>query len=62
MKNKHREKCNFIAMATHARKNKLCLVWDNWNDKYFCSYLNPESWCKKTDAKIYRFELIKKFI
>ena len=60
MKTKKRN--NFIEAATEAKKLKICLVYDHWGEEFFTSYLNPNLWCKKTDAKIFRFELIKKFI
>lgn len=60
MKTKKRN--NFIASASEAKKLKICLVYDHWHDQFFTSYVNPILWVKKTDAKITRFELIKKFI
>ena len=62
MENKKCE-CNFCTMWQQAKNEKNCLVFDEWSQRYFTSFLNPESWIIKRPKELFkpRFVLIKKF-
>jgi hypothetical protein len=63
MENKKKCNCNFCQTWQEAKEKKICLVFDEWSQKYFTSYLNPEVWVTKKSGELFkpRFVLIKKF-
>lgn len=58
-KNKINNMKKFIIVIKKCKEKELCLCFDHWEQIFICTMLDPTPW--KTDARIYRYELIKDF-